>query len=384
LRDHDPVLFLPQYDTFVVSRFADVYSVLGDTTDTFQTTEGSVPTPERLRTHFPDGMPLPSTDPIGLHTAQPSHVHGPIRQAHGRPLRRGSVARLEDEIRQLVRSRLDALLPRVEFDLVQDFAGIVAATVMCRMFRIPDDQARHLLATVNSTTRTDPLHGGYDFAVLTATIQALIEPVVVARRREGPDGSFPLVDGLLDFRLDGRPLRDDEVSRQLIGVMVGGTETLPKVFGHGLMELEAAPDQLAQVRSDPATTAPRAFEEMLRFCGPAQWFMRVVHRPTEIAGVPVLPGQRVLCLIQSANRDPREFDEPDTFRWDRDIKRTMAFGHGPHFCIGVHLARLEGRILLAEWLQRVPRYEILRHAAVRPPSSFQWGWTRLPVRVPAV
>jgi cytochrome P450 len=316
-----------------------------------------------------------------LHTAQPSYVHGPIRQAHGRPLRPNSVGRLEDDIRQLVRDRLDELLPQGEFDLVQDFAGIVAATVMCRMFRLPDEHAADLLATVNATTRTDPVLGGYDFSQLTATIQGLIEPVVRARRQEGPDGSFPLIDGLLEHRLDGRPLRDDEVARQLIGVMVGGTETLPKVFGHGLMQLWAEPDQLAQVRADPATTAPRAFEEMLRFCGPAQWFMRVVHKPAEIAGVAVRPGQRVLLLIQSANRDPREFDEPDSFRWDRTIARTMAFGHGPHFCIGVHLARLEGRILLQEWLERVPDYEIVMAGARRPPSSFQWGWTQVPVRV---
>ena len=64
-----------------------------------------------------------------------------------------------------------------------------------------------------------------------------------------------------------------------------------------------------------------------------------------------------------------------------DIRRTMAFGQGPHFCIGVHLARLEGRLLLEQWLRRIPRYEIIEDRAVRPPSSFQWGWTQVPVRV---
>jgi cytochrome P450 len=381
LRDSHPVYYMPQYDTFAISRFEDVYQVLGDTSDTFQTTEGSTPSPDRLRVHFDAGMPLPPTDPIGLHTAQPSTVHGPIRQAHGRPLRPQPVLRLAGDIRGLIDARLDELLPGGEFDLVQDFAGIVAVTVMCTMFRIPATRARELLQTVNASTRTDPVRGGYDFAAMTRATQALIEPVVTRRRAEGADGTFPLVDGLLEFRLDGRPLRDDEVARQLIGVLVGGVETLPKVFAHGLMELWRAPGQLAAVRQDPQATAPRAFEEMLRFCGPAQWFMRAVHKPTEVAGVPMRPGQRVQLLIQSANRDPREFDEPDTFRWNRDIRRTLAFGYGPHFCIGVHLARLEGRLLLEQWLRRIPRYEIIEDRAVRPPSSFQWGWIQVPVRV---
>ena len=381
LRDHHPVYYMPEYDTFAISRFEDVYQVLGDATDTFQSTEGSIPSPARLRIHFDGAMPLPPTNPIGLHTAHPSTVHGPIRQAHGRPLRPKSVARLADDIRALVDAKLDELLPRGEFDVVQDFAGIVAATVMCSLFRIPTTRAREILDTVNASTRTDPEHGGMDFAALTATIQGLIQPVVATRRAEGADGSFPLVDGLLEHRIDGRGLGDEEIARQLIGVMVGGTETLPKLFAHGLMELWRAPDQLASIRADPVANSHRAFEEMLRYCGPAQWFMRAVHKPVEVAGVSMRPGQRVQLLIQSANRDPREFDDPDAFRWDRDIPRTLAFGHGPHFCIGVHLARLEGRLLLEQWLRRVDDYEVLEENAQRPPSSFQWGWTHVPVRV---
>lgn len=381
LRDHHPVYYMAEYDTYAISRFEDVLRVLGDTTDTFQSTEGSLPAPDRLRVHFDRAMPLPPTDPMGLHTAHPASVHGPIRQAHGRPLRPRAVTRLADSIRELVDTRLDELLPRGRFDLVQDFAGIVAASVMCSMFRIPTSCAPEILATVNSATRTDSPGGGVDFAVLTETIQGLIEPVVARRRAEGADGTFPLVDGLLAHRIDGRPLTDEEVARQLIGVLIGGTETLPKVFAHGLMELWRAPEQQEQVRADPVTRGHQAFEEMLRFCGPAQWFMRAVHQPTEVAGVAIRPGQRVQLLIQSANRDPREFDAPDTFRWDRPVPRTLAFGHGPHFCIGVHLARLEGRILLEQWLRRVPEYEVLEEHTVRPPSSFQWGWTEVPVRV---
>jgi cytochrome P450 len=89
----------------------------------------------------------------------------------------------------------------------------------------------------------------------------------------------------------------------------------------------------------------------------------------------------VILLIQSAGHDPREFDDPDEFLWNRPIQRNLAFGFGQHFCIGIHVANLEGRILLEEFLARVDSYEIDEANAVRPPSSFQWGWSTLPVIV---
>jgi cytochrome P450 len=91
--------------------------------------------------------------------------------------------------------------------------------------------------------------------------------------------------------------------------------------------------------------------------------------------------QPVVYLTQSANRDPREFDDPDQFRWNRPVPRTLAFGLGQHFCIGLHVARLEGRVMLEEFLGRVSEYEIELDDAVRHPSSFQWGYNAMPVRV---
>jgi cytochrome P450 len=195
--------------------------------------------------------------------------------------------------------------------------------------------------------------------------------------------SWPFVDGLIDFRLEDRQLSDREVAMNLLCVLVGGTETLPKVVAHGLLELRRHPGQLAQVRADLAANCAVAIEEMFRFCGPAQWFLRTVRKDTTISGTPVRAGQRVAYLPQSAGRDPREFEEPNEFRWNRKIKRTLGFGLGQHFCIGIHLARLEGRVLLEEFLSRVTDYEFDTAAAVRYPSSFQWGYNELPVEIKA-
>jgi cytochrome P450 len=171
------------------------------------------------------------------------------------------------------------------------------------------------------------------------------------------------------------------VAAQLLVPLIGGVETVPKVTSHGLWELTKNPDQLAAVRADLAANTPMAFNEMSRYCGPAQWFSRTVTAPVDVLGEHLTPGQRIIFLIQSAQRDPREFLEPDMFRWDRPMKRTLAFGHGGHFCMGIHLAKMEGRVILQEFLSAVDEFDFDEDAAVRSASSFQTGWDNLTVRI---
>jgi cytochrome P450 len=179
----------------------------------------------------------------------------------------------------------------------------------------------------------------------------------------------------------GRPLTDAEVATQLTCVFVGGVETVPKITAHGLMELAERPDQLAAVRADLERNVPVAVEEMIRYCAPAQWFARTAHKDVEVAGQRIRKGQRVIVLFGSAARDEAEFERPDEFVWNREIKRVLSFGTGQHYCIGIHLARLELRILVEEFLRRVEDYRFDLENAVRLPSSFQWGWNSLPVIV---
>lgn len=126
---------------------------------------------------------------------------------------------------------------------------------------------------------------------------------------------------------------------------------------------------------------PIAREEILRHTAPAQWFARTARRPYEIHGTTIQPGQRIITLLASAARDEREYPDPDAFIWNRPIERLLSFGHGQHFCLGVHVARLEVTIMIQEWLKRVPEYRIRTERASRPPSSFQWGWNNIPVEV---
>jgi cytochrome P450 len=323
----------------------------------------------------------PPWNPLPFHAVFDAPIYDGVRRAHSQPFRPKPAAGWEARIRELANDRLDELLPRGTFDLTQDYGGIVVASVVCELLGIPVEFAADVLASVNAGSLAEP-GSGVDTAEARPNYLEYLIPAVRRRRADAADGGLPVVDGLLGYRLpDDRALDDVEVATQMLCVFIGGTETVPKVVAHGLWELLRHPDQLAAVRADPGANVPVAREEMIRYCAPAQWFARTARKPFTIHDTTIEPGQRIITLLASANRDEREYPQPDEFVWNRPIARSLAFGRGQHFCLGYHLARLEVAVLVSEWLRRVPDYRIIDEAAFRPPSSFQWGWSRLPVEV---
>lgn len=381
LRREAPALFLEEYDSFVFSRFQDVIDVMTTPGNTFVASESTLPVRDTLLRHNNGAVPEVPMDPIPPGPLLGSPHFEILRSAHIRPFRPSHVRTMASFIQQLCDERLDVLLPQGRFDLTQDYGGIVAASVMCRLFDMPLARAGDVLELVNDLSRTDKEGGANDVPTIIGTCVGMMVESVAARRKAGADGENPLIDWLIRLENYGRPLTDVEVATQLVCAFVGGTETVPKIAAHGLMELAHHPDQLAEVRSDLEANVPKAVEEMIRFCAPAQWFARTAHRDVTVAGVDIRKGQRVICLFGSAARDEAEFDDPDAFVWNRKIERVLSFGAGPHYCIGIHLARLELRLLVETFLRRVGSYSFDMDHAVRRPSSFQWGWNELPVRV---
>ncbi len=378
-RDH-PFYYLEQYDSFVLSRFDDIAKVLSYQDNTFMQTEGSLPTPAVLRKHNNGVAPaVPSTNPFPLSQRLGSPVHGEVRRAHIRPMMPAQLHKIESYVSQLAHERLDELLPLGYFNLTKDFGGYVSSNTVMHLMGLPKEEAEFCLDLVNSGTSTDPELGGFDSAATAQKAIAHYTPYIRARMEKGADGSLPMVDGLINYRIDGRPLTVEQVAQNLVCAFIGGIESVPKVTAHGLMELCNHPDQLAAVRADLERNAPKAVEEMMRCCAPAQWFVRTVQKEVTINGQKMAPGQRVFLLLASALRDEREFEAPQNFQWDRNISRTLAFGQGMHFCIGAHLARMEVTTMVKAFLSRVPNYSFDMDGAERPPSSFQIGWNTLPV-----
>lgn len=380
LRDEHPVYYLDKWDTYALSRFDDIWNVLEINDGTFVASEGTLPAATVLAGRNDGAVADPPLHPMPFHANFDAPIYDEVRRCTAAPFRPKNVSKLGERIRALANERLDELLPLGRFDLTQDYGGIVAASIVCEIVGLPADLAADVLATVNAGSLAQP-GSGVEVANARPGYLEYLTPVV-ERTRAGEPGTLPIVDNLLAYRLpDGSSLTDMEAAVQMLGVFIGGTETVPKIVAHGLWELFSRPDQLAEVRADMDTTVPVAREEMIRYCAPAQWFARTLRRPFTLHDTMIAPGQRIISLLASANRDEREHPEPDQFIWNRPIPRLLAFGRGQHFCLGAHLARLEIAIMVTEFLKRVPDFRVDTDAASRPPSSFQWGWNNLPVEV---
>ncbi|MDV3125265.1 cytochrome P450 [Mycobacterium sp. 21AC1] len=390
LRDAYPVYYLPKWDTYAVSRFADIWEVLGVADGTFVASEGTLPSAAVLAQHNDGPVADPPLHPMPFHANFDSPIYENVRRCTSAQFRPRSAAKLAERIRTLANERLDELLPRGTFDLTQDYGGIVAASMVCEFVGLPVELAPEVLATVNAGSLAQPGEG-VEIGNSRPGYLSYLAPIVQERRAAhagsktgtaGVDGSCPIADSLINFELpDGSAFSDMEVAVQMLGVFIGGTETVPKITATGIWQLSEHPEQLAAVRADLENNVPVAREEIIRYTAPAQWFARTVRRPYKIHDTTINPGQRVITLLASAARDEREYPDPDRFVWNRPIERLLSFGHGQHFCLGVHVARLEVTIMMQEWFKRVPEYRILAEAALRPPSSFQWGWNNIPVQV---
>jgi cytochrome P450 len=197
------------------------------------------------------------------------------------------------------------------------------------------------------------------------------------RKREGSQRG-DVIDLINDIEIDGQTFDDMSIASHLSMFIIGGSETFPKTFATTIQRLAEHPDQRAQLAADPGLI-PQGYVEALRYDMPTQFLCRVVTQEHEIRGQKLEPGQPVLFLYPSGNRDEDEFENPDVFDIHRNPPRVLSFGAGTHMCIGIHAAKLEGRVLLEETLKRVPEYEIHLDRAERLVTDFVQGYASFPI-----
>jgi len=186
---------------------------------------------------------------------------------------------------------------------------------------------------------------------------------MIAQRRARPEED--LLTRLIEAEMEGERLSQEEILGFFQLLVIGGQETTTNLINNSVLCFVENPDQLALVRSDLGLL-PSAIEEVLRYRSPLQWVMRTPRRDVEMHGQVIPAGKLVLPMIGSANRDPKQFIEPNRF----DIRRTpnphIAFGHGIHSCLGAALARMEARIVLRDFLRLVPDFEIASNEPWQP------------------
>lgn len=202
---------------------------------------------------------------------------------------------------------------------------------------------------------------------------------ISADQRAKPPAEPNAITVLRDYRdSNGHALDDDAIGSHLSLLLIGGTDTLPKVLANLMLRLEQNPGQRAELAGNPELGVP-AFNEAVRIDMPTNNMCRLITRDVERHGVKMHAGQVIVLLYTAANRDHREFPDPDRFDLHRNPARSLGFSHGHHACIGLHVARKEGEIAIAQILARFPKYEIDKSRLETYATEFVKGYSAMPL-----
>ncbi len=276
----------------------------------------------------------------------------------------------------LARQIVDEVIERGECDFVSEVAGEMPSYVIAELMGFPLDDGRELYKL------TEIIHTSPEALPPNAGAEAVFKMFeygrgVIAEKRARPKND--LATKLLEAEVDGKKLDDIEFLLFFLLLIDAGGDTTRNLLSAGLIALLENPDQLAWLKADLAARIPPAREELLRWTTPVIYMRRTARRDTELAGETIREGQKVVMYFGSANRDPEKFAAPDRLDLARAPNEHIAFGTGPHGCLGQHIARIEIDAILQEVLTRMDGIEL----ASTPewlPSNFISGPKRLPVR----
>ena len=349
LRSEAPVYWDPYLHSWVVTRYADVLTVLRDFS------AARTPTPEQL-----SSLGLAKLSPLArvmvkqmLFLDPPSHTR--IRGLAACAFTPMRVSALKGRIQKLTDELLDNVQTRGQADLMSEFAEPLPAIVTSELFGVPVEHARQLKEwSANFAEMLGNFqHNPNRIPSMLETIENLTEffhkTVEVQRRKPCPG----LVHSLVNAELEGDRLTEEEVIANCIITLVGGLETTTNLIGNGVLTLLRHPRQMQQLQRDPTLIAS-AVEELLRYESPSQHTARLAPGDVTLGGKSIRKRQAVIAVMAAGNRDPERFPDPHRLDLARQDNRHLAFGWAAHFCFGAPLARLEGQIAVGTLLRRFP------------------------------
>ncbi len=364
LRENDPVHRDETNNLWVVSKYEDLVHVERHP-ELFCSGQGARP-----KGGGADNLSIVSMD-------DPEHARQ--RRLVSRGFTPSRINEMMAHIRELARELVDNVAARGECDFVDDIAKPLPLIVIAELLGLPVEDRQRLahwsdtMMAAESAEIGSPLsdRAAEAFGEYVAYLVTLLEQ----RRAEPRDD---LISVLLSTS-DAGALTNDELLWFLVLLLVAGNETTRNALSGGMMALTQFPHEKERLAND-LSLVNSATEEILRYVSPVISFSRTVVEDTQLRGRELRAGDVVLNVYPSANRDDDVFDDPDTFRIDRDPNLHVAFGTGPHFCLGANLARTEIRILLEELLTRLPDIRVADGAdAERGPNSLVTTIAHLPV-----
>jgi cholest-4-en-3-one 26-monooxygenase len=358
MRQHAPVYFDTKNGLWGIATYGGVRAAEGNPA-VFSNAGGS----------RPDTGPLPWM----MDMDAPGHLKR--RKLVNRAFTPARVRDSAPRIRAICDELIDAVCERGECDFRHDLAAPFPLIVICDMLGFPPEDRAALLHW--SDEMLGSLNGGSEALQAAAAsfgdYMEYAREVITDRRAKPADD---LVSILVNAEVDGERLNDDELVFEILLLLLGGDETTRNVTCGGMEQLLARPAQKRRVAGDRALL-PGAVEEMLRWVSPIKNMNRTVIEDIEFDGQHLHAGAKALMLYESANFDEGQFDHPSEFDITRAPNEHLAFGFGPHFCLGASLARLELQVIFDRLLARLPDLEL---ATDTPPPRALTGISEMPIR----
>jgi cytochrome P450 len=301
--------------------------------------------------------------------------HTRLRKLLNKGFSAAAVEDLRPQVEVIVDQMLKPLQYGAEVDLMREFANPMPVRIILEMLGIPQelrdtfvDWSRAIAVFRGNPNRTVEEARAAQDALIELT-EFFRTTVAERRRNKGND----LISLLIDIEEEGEVLTEEELYAQCIALLFAGHETTRNLIGNGMYTLLRNPREIAELREKPEMIRS-AVEELLRYESPVQFTARVLKEDIEVCGQQLRKGWTVLCMLGAANRDPKQFREPNELDLKRLNNQHLAFSAGLHFCIGAQLARLEGQIALRALVQRFPKMKL---AGPRPEWASTFGFRGL-------
>ena len=366
VRDAEPVFFSPEMDCWVVMKYDDIVGVFRDP-DTFSPVVARHP----VRSLCPAAAEVRDEQNIEIEPSlvdEEAATHRAHRKIFGDAFTPKRVNEIEPRVREIVTRYIDRIVDKGEAELVSAMLYEIPALAIFIFLGAPDDKA---VMVKNLGSKRAIVNWGFPtdeeqiamMADMGASWEFTVELVDDALRNPGDNY---LGDMVRLYQEDQSRFSVNYLRNVMFLMQFAGHETTTQASANGLKVLLSDRTKWEQLVADPSLI-PNAVEEILRFDSSIFAWRRIATRDTEIAGVPVPEGGKVLVMLGSGNRDPDMFENPEEFDPARkNAKRHLGLGHGAHFCMGAPLARMEMKVILEELVRRLP------HMHLKPDQSFRY------------
>ncbi|MFJ9952662.1 cytochrome P450 [Kitasatospora sp. NPDC091207] len=372
MRREDPVHRSAQ-GIWYLTRYTDVEAALGDLrlsndrdrmTRAYTALGGDLKALSRLTDRL--GRVMTNTDP-------PDHAR--LRKLANKAFTARRVEALRDGVQRIVDQLIDeAVAAGPTADLIEAVASPLPMSVVCELFGIPDEDRPRVKSWFHRFGRL-----AEDIDKSEAAIEQYEEYLsgLIRQRRSEPGDD--LISALVATQAQDDRLTDSELLSTCFVLITAGDETTTHLIGNGVLALLRHPDQLARLRADPGLIRD-AVEELARYDTVSQAIVRVVAQDLEIGGRTLREDELVYLFLGATNRDPERFEDPDRLDLSRPGNRHLSFGHGPHFCLGGPLAKLQAEVAVGTLVRRLPELRLADGAELDwRPNPLQRRLCTLPI-----